>query len=70
MKMSELEFETHAFSLASLEQLGLESLNQMGRGTAIMMDLLSQNDMKVSGVCAHIDILLRECLLHMCIGLV
>lgn len=26
--MSELEGETHAFSLASLEQLELESLNQ------------------------------------------
>lgn len=31
--MSELEFETHAFSLAIPEQLKLESLNQMDGGT-------------------------------------
>lgn len=50
--MSELEYETHAFSLASLEQLGLESLEGPRWGTAIMMDLLSQDDMKVARVCA------------------
>lgn len=35
VKMSELEYETHAFSLASLEQLGLESLNQQDGGTQV-----------------------------------
>lgn len=59
MKMGELEFGTHAFRLVSLEQLCLEPLDQGNEGpmweTDIMMNLASENDMKVTRVCYYIS---------------